>query len=204
VALLIGVPSKEQILLLSPFEPLGLDRIELVTCALQAERASAELASAVVCGFDTESKPTFHKGQLSDGPHVLQLATREKAWVVQLHDADCRAIAARWLARLDMTKVGFGLRDDCKRIARKLGVEPAGVLDLNAEFRKRGFRKEVGAVGAVAALLNQRFVKSKKVSTSNWAKARLSGAQLVYAANDAYVAVRVYDALFSSAGGGRP
>ena len=50
----------------------------------------------------------------------------------------------------------------------------------------------MGVRGAVAVLFNQRFVKSKKASTSNWANPRLTEAQLVYAANDAYAALRVW------------
>ena len=37
--------------------------------------------------------------------------------------------------------------------------------------------------------------KSKKAATSNWANVRLTEAQLVYAANDAYAAIRVFEAL---------
>ena len=50
-------------------------------------------------------------------------------------------------------------------------------------------------VGAVAVLFNQRFQKSKKAATSNWANVRLSEAQLIYAANDAYAALRVFESL---------
>jgi len=44
-------------------------------------------------------------------------------------------------------------------------------------------------------LFNQRFIKSKKAATSNWAQPRLTEAQLVYAANDAYAAIRVWEEL---------
>jgi len=74
-------------------------------------------------------------------------------------------------------------------------VEPAGVLELNTVFRERGYRKDMGVKGAVAVLFNQRFIKSKKAATSNWANPRLTEAQLVYAANDAYAAIRVFEAL---------
>ncbi|MNL89417.1 3'-5' exonuclease [compost metagenome] len=53
--------------------------------------------------------------------------------------------------------------------------------------------------GAVAVLFNKRFIKSKKAATSNWANARLTEAQLVYAANDAWAALRVFNALEVSA-----
>ena len=188
-------PSKEEIALLEPFDRLGLDRIALVTTAAQAERAMAELAGAPVWGFDTESKPTFFKDQVSEGPHILQLATPERAWVFQLHDLECRAVAAALLALPGVHKAGFGLGDDRRRIVSKLGVDPVGVLELNTIFRERGYRKDMGVKGAVAVLFNQRFIKSKKAATSNWANPRLTEAQLVYAANDAYAAVRVFHAL---------
>ena len=188
-------PDKDAIALLPPFERLGLERIELVTTAEQARQAFARLVDAPAWGFDTESKPTFRVGELSDGPHVLQLATPERAWVFQLHDAGCSAIAGELMALPGITKAGFGLGDDRKRIVAKLGVEPAGVLELNTVFHRRGYRKDMGVKGAVAVLFNQRFIKSKKAATSNWANARLSEAQLVYAANDAYAAIRVFEAL---------
>jgi len=188
-------PDKDAIALLPPFERLGLDRITLVSTAKQAEQAHSALVASRAWGFDTESKPTFRVGETSDGPHVLQLATAERAWVFQLHDAECRAVAADLLAHAGIVKAGFGLGDDRKRILNKFGVEAANVLELNTIFRAQGYRKEMGVKGAVAVLFHQRFQKSKKAATSNWALERLSESQLVYAANDAYAAYRVWEAL---------
>jgi ribonuclease D len=188
-------PSKEEIALLDPFDRLGLDRIVLVTTKQQAERAALELEAAAVWGFDTESKPTFARNEVSEGPHIVQLSTLEKAYIFQLHDPECRALTAGLLAAPRATKAGFGLGDDRKRITSKLGIEPQGVLDLNTVFRERGWRKDMGVKGAVAVLFNKRFIKSRKATTSNWANTRLTEAQLVYAANDAYAALRVYYAL---------
>ena len=192
-------PDKDQIALLEPFERLGLDRIALVSTPAQADQACDALAGASAWGFDTESKPTFVQGEASDGPHIVQLATLERAWVFQLHDPGCRARVAELLALRGVTKTGFGLGDDTKRIQHKLGVQPADVLELNTVFRQRGYRKDMGVKGAVAVLFNRRFIKSKKAATSNWANARLSEAQLVYAANDAWAALRVFHALVGSA-----
>nr|WP_315235471.1 3'-5' exonuclease [uncultured Limnohabitans sp.] len=188
-------PDKEAIALLPPFERLGLDRITLVTTGTQASRAYEQLVVATAWGFDTESKPTFKVGEQSDGPHILQLSTPERAWVFQLHEPECRAVAADLLALKGIAKAGFGLGDDRKRIVHKLGVEPQGILELNTVFHQRGYRKDMGVKGAVAVLFNQRFMKSKKAATSNWANARLTESQLVYAANDAYAAIRVWQAL---------
>lgn len=188
-------PDKEAIALLPPFARLGLDRITLVATGAQAREAFAVLKDAPAWGFDTESKPTFKVGEVSDGPHILQLATPQRAWVFQLHDPHCNALAAELLVLGGISKAGFGLGDDRKRIIHKMGVEPVGVLELNAVFHQRGYRKDMGVKGAVAVLFNQRFIKSKKAATSNWANTQLTEAQLVYAANDAYAAIRVFDAL---------
>lgn len=190
-----ATPDKDAIALLPPFERLGLDRITLVSTGTQASHAYDQLTKARAWGFDTESKPTFRVGEQSDGPHILQLSTAERAWVFQLHEPDCRAVAAELLALGGIAKAGFGLGDDRKRIIHKLGIEPQGILELNTVFHQRGYRKDMGVKGAVAVLFNQRFMKSKKAATSNWANARLSEAQLVYAANDAYAAIRVWEAL---------
>jgi ribonuclease D len=191
----LPTPGKEAIALLPEFARLGLDGITLVNTAAQAREASAALRDHSFWGFDTESKPTFVKEQTSDGPHIVQLSTLHHAWVFQLHDPACRDLVAGLLANGEHTKAGFGLGDDTRRIRAKLAVEPADVLELNHVFRERGYRKDMGVKGAVAVLFNQRFIKSKKAATSNWANPSLSEGQLIYAANDAYAAARVYAAL---------
>lgn len=191
----LDTPDKEAIALLPPFERLNLDRITLVNTAKQAQLAHDTLIKSRAWGFDTESKPTFRVGEVSDGPHVLQLSTGERAWVFQLHDPDCKAVAADLLASPGIAKAGFGLGDDRKRIIQKFGVAPAGILELNTIFKAQGYRKEMGVKGAVAVLFKQRFQKSKKAATSNWANPQLSDSQLIYAANDAYAAYRVWEAL---------
>ncbi len=188
-------PSKEQIDLLAPFDRLGLERIELISTPGHAQRAAQALRASDAWGFDTESKPTFLAGQESDGPHVVQLATLERAWVFQLHDPDCMAEVAALLAWPGAVKAGFGLGDDQKRIQSKFGVEPVRVHELGHDFRRQGYRQQIGVKTAVALLFERRFAKSKKAATSNWASQTLSESQLLYAANDAWAALRCYHAL---------
>lgn len=193
-----SIPGNDAIALLPPFPRLGLNGITLVQTAAQAQAAWPALSQHAVWGFDTESKPTFFKDQPSDGPHVLQLASTAHAWVIQLHDPDCCAEVARWLANPAHLKAGFGLRDDKRHLLRKLQVEPAGVVELNALFRQRGYRREIGVKAAVAVLFGQAFAKSKKTATSNWSVPKLSESQLMYAANDAYAAAHVHAALLGT------
>jgi len=185
------VPSREEIAALDLFPGLALRDIEQVSTAEDAARALAALGQLGVVGFDTESKPTFVKNEVSSGPHIVQFASLERAWVFQLHDAACRAAAASLLASEALTKVGFGLSSDRTQIRAR--------LDLDTVFRRRGHRNSVGVKTAVALVFGQRFVKSRKQTTSNWAARQLSEGQLRYAANDAWAAMRVFDALGAEA-----
>ena len=191
----LATPDKEAIALLQPFEGLALSQIQLVASAEHARQALQALAKERVLGFDTESKPTFARNEASDGPHIVQLATAGQGYVFQLLDAGCRQALAQLLESPSIIKAGFGLGDDRRRIVSKLGVDLQGVLDLNTVFHQRGYRKDMGVRGAVALVFNQRFLKSRKATTSNWANPRLTPSQLSYAANDAYAALRVYEAL---------
>jgi ribonuclease D len=189
------IPDAEAIASLPEFPRLTHEQITLVHTRNQALEACAALRQHVSLGFDTESKPTFVKDQVSEGPHIVQLATLQRAWIFQLHDPACREQVSQLLGEPGRALAGFGLGDDVKRIVQKLGVAPQGIVELNAWFRERGYRKEVGVKGAVAVLFAQRFIKSKKAATSNWAARQLSESQLVYAANDAYAAACVHQAL---------
>jgi ribonuclease D len=188
----LHTPDKEQINLLEAFDRLDLHQIHMVTTADQAASALQALRGEKVLGFDTESKPTFAKNEASTGPHIVQLSTLQRAWIFQLEDAECRRAVGVLLESPHIIKAGFGLGDDKKRITYKLGVDLQGVLDLNTVFKAKGYRKDMGVRGAVAVLFNKRFIKSKKASTSNWANPQLTEAQIIYAANDAYAAMRVY------------
>lgn len=191
----LDAPTKAEIARLEPFLGLPLEKIFVPTTKDQFSAAVADLMRCRFVGFDTESKPTFKKGELSDGPHVVQFATLNKAYIFQLHRIDCHAVLTQLLEATNLVKVGFGLRSDQSRLRSKLGIKPRAILDLNALFRSEGYRKEIGARGAVAIMFNKRLQKSRSVSTSNWALLKLKSNQQLYAANDAYVALKVLQAL---------
>ncbi len=188
-------PTKEEIAALPPFERLELDRIRVVATREEIDEAFAELSRCKVVGFDTESRPTFRKGQISDGPHLVQFSTNERAYLFQLHRQECHEVVGALLNSTEITKVGFGLGSDRTHLTRKFGAEPKGVLDLTSLFKKQGYRNVIGVKSAVAIVFQQRFSKSGRATTSNWANERLTVQQLIYAANDAYAALLIYQAL---------
>ncbi|MBB5608912.1 MULTISPECIES: 3'-5' exonuclease [unclassified Janthinobacterium] len=178
---------------LPPYQGIQLAQVKLVRTSDDAREAMAALLAADAIGFDTESKPTFVKGESSTGPHLIQLATDDIAYLFQVGVAPTPALA-ELKAILESTttiKVGFGLSDDVKRLRAKLGIMPAQVLDLSVALRG-GQRNDLGAKTAVAKFFGQHLQKSKKISTTNWASTRLTDKQILYAADDAQVALRVY------------
>lgn len=195
----IQTPTKDDIALLLIFPRLELHSIVVVSQASQALAAYDALQGLSVLGFDTESKPTFVAGEVSTGPHVVQFATPDSAYVFQLFDATCRDIVCKLLTSKTVLKAGFGLAGDNTQIRRTLGIEPEHVLDINTLFKAKGYSKELGVKSAVAVMFNQRFVKSRKATTSNWANKVLSEGQIVYAANDAWAALKVYLAVQAAA-----
>lgn len=188
-------PTSEQIAALPLYPALALERIHVLRDAAQCEAAEIELRRAGRVGFDTESKPMFVAGGVPTGPHIVQFATADRAFIVHTEAPETEAFLRTVLESEAIAKVGFGIASDKVPLHRKLGVRLAGGVDVSHMVRRLGFKQAVGLRAAVAIVLGQRLPKSKKVTTSNWAARQLSPQQLQYAANDAHASLLVFQAL---------
>lgn len=188
-------PTKSEIALLEPFVGLTLAHIHVPATTEEFASATAEIKAAGIVGFDTESKPTFVTGDVSEGPHVVQFALYDKAYLFQLHQTAGYPFLIELLQSEQLIKVGFGLKSDRGYIYAKLGVHFNAVVDLNTVFSMDGYHKEMGVRAAVGLVFKQRFAKSRHVTTSNWSQLQLTPQQMLYAANDAYAALKVLEAL---------
>ncbi|MEN9889828.1 MAG: hypothetical protein RLY78_123, partial [Pseudomonadota bacterium] len=178
-------PTREEIDALPAWEPLPRARIHLVETPAQAAAALAAITAAGVVGLDTESRPVFRKDEVSDGPHLVQLATPDEVFLVPVGAQPPVDFLRTVLEAPELPKVGFGLRSDQSPLQRKLGIALQGAVDLAPLVRRLGYRQDVGLKAAVAIVLGLRLAKSKKASTSNWAQWPLSEGQIRYAADDA-------------------
>lgn len=191
---LVG-PTKAETAQLPPFEGISPDKIHLPSTKAECRNAVEEILAAGQTGFDTEAKPTFRAGQKSDGPHVVQFALTDKAYIFQLFRSECEDASSEIITSQKVLKVGFGLKNDHGQIRSRLGISLNHVLDLDQVYRKMGYRGSLGVRGAIGVQLKQGFKKSKRTTTSNWANRELTDKQLLYAANDAYAALKVIEAL---------
>lgn len=177
---------------LPDFTYQGLESIIVPVTAADFADAVSHITSAKLVGFDTESRPTFAKGEVSDGPHVVQFACETQTYIFQLCNLDSHNPLLYLLAAEDVKKIGFDFASDRKLLIKKFGILPRGLIDLCPVFKKQGYRGTVGIRAAVAIVFNESFHKSKNVTMSNWSNPILSSQQLLYAANDAFAALRVY------------
>ncbi len=188
-------PTKLETALLEPFVGLTLESIVVPVTKQEFAAATNDISQAAMVGFDTESKPTFAVGEVSTGPHIVQFATHTTGYIFQLHHPDCLGHLTEILQSSHVQKIGFGLESDRAQIQKKLGLTVNALIDLNTVFRKQGYPRTAGVRAAVAIVLNQKFHKSKRVTTTNWSLPNLNSAQKLYAANDAYAALMVMEGL---------
>jgi ribonuclease D len=188
-------PTKAEIALLEPFVGLMLEHIHVPATSGEFATAAAEIKAAGIVGFDTESRPTFVTGDVSEGPHLVQFALPDRAYLFQLHRAEGLPFLLDLLQSEHLIKVGFGLKSDRGHIYAKLGVHFGAVVDLNTVFSMDGYHREMGVRAAVGLVFKRRFAKARHVTTSNWSLPRLTPQQMLYAANDAYAALKVLEAL---------
>jgi ribonuclease D len=183
------------------YQGLAMADVRLIDSEALAGEAYEALMAAEIIGFDTESKPTFRVGEVSTGPHLVQLATAARAYLFQMSRPHGSHQLKQLLQAPRLLKVGFGLGNDRSILSTRLNIEIANVLDMGEILRGPGHRGTVGAKVAVAHFFGCKLHKSKKTSTSNWAAPHLTERQMLYAANDAHVALSVYMAWLRSGSG---
>jgi ribonuclease D len=182
--------SKEEIneLPLGQFE----GKIYLIDSLNEVEEAVDFLEDQRIIGFDTETKPSFKKGQFN---HVslLQLSTSEQAFIFRLNKIGFPDPLRNLLEKENLLKIGAAVHDDLKAL-RKLtdSFHPLSFFDLNDELKKVGFHN-VGVRNLCGMVLKIRISKTEQVS--NWEAEKLTEKQLRYAATDAWACLEVFNLL---------
>ncbi|MCO4780684.1 MAG: 3'-5' exonuclease domain-containing protein 2 [Candidatus Cloacimonetes bacterium] len=146
-----------------------------------------------IIGFDTEKKPTFIKNQKENKIAIVQIATKQKSYVIQVKALSNLKPIFQILESPKIIKVGIGLKNDKSDLRKHYKVNMSRVIDLNEVFKDvLGYFQEIGTKKLTAVVLNQKIQKSKKTGKSNWEIATLTPSQIQYASDDACV---VYDIL---------
>ena len=155
----------------------------LVTTPQDRARALADLRQESVVGFDTETRPSFSKGE-SHPTCLVQAATASAVYLFQLRRPDIFQIVAELLAAPRIVKAGVALAHDLRSLKLVFPFVEKNVLDLGVVARRCGL-DQTGLRNLAGIFLGFRVPKGNR--TSNWAAAQLSAQQITYAATDAWV-----------------
>ncbi|MDX5338693.1 MAG: 3'-5' exonuclease domain-containing protein 2 [Cyclobacteriaceae bacterium] len=182
--------SKEEIndLPLGQFE----GDIFLIDSLEDVEEVVEFLATKPMIGFDTETRPTFRKGQFN---HVslLQLSTETQAFLFRLNHIGFPDSLRYLMEKEHLVKVGAAVHDDLKALKKLTdSFHPQSFFDLNDELKKVGFHN-VGVRNLCGMVLKMRISKAEQVS--NWEAEKLTEKQMRYAATDAWACLEVFKVL---------
>lgn len=151
-------------------------------------RALKELRKETILGFDTESRPSFKKGQ-NYPASLIQLGGESHVWLFQISNFSSLDKLWKILADERIIKAGVAIADDIKKLQELQDFTPAGFVEI-ANLSTQAGILNTGLRSLAALLLNFRI--SKRAQVSNWAKSTLTDVQIQYAATDAWVSRELY------------
>jgi ribonuclease D len=160
----------------------------VVADAAELAAAMADIRADTVVGFDTETRPAFHKGE-DYLPSLVQIATAQRVYLWQLQRLDFSAALAELLAAPGIVKTGVALAGDIAQLQRLYPLAPQALLDLGRVAKRHG-HTQTGLRNLAASFLGARIPKGAR--TSNWAAQHLTPAQITYAATDAWIGRELY------------
>jgi len=152
------------------------------------------LAKSRVIGFDTETKPSFKKGNINSVA-LLQLASEKIALIIRVNSLGIPKPLVHFLQDKNTIKVGAAIHDDIKSLQKIQKFIPNGFIDLQNLVKDKGIEsKSVRKLAAI--VLNVRVSKNQQLS--NWESELLTEAQLQYAAIDAWICGEIYKKMILS------
>ena len=166
-------------------------RIEVIQSESEAIRAVRALKGAPLLGIDTETRPSFRKGE-KHKVGLLQVSDRDICFLFRLNILGFAPCLVELLSDPAITKVGLSLRDDFMMLRGRRSFTPGGCIDLQEMAKLFGI-EDMSLQKLFANIFGQRI--SKTAQLSNWEADTLTQSQKVYAATDAYACILLYEEL---------
>lgn len=167
--------------------------ISVIETIEEAVEALDRLSDEPIIGFDTETKPTFRKGQ-TNTVALIQMSTLDHSYLFRLNKIGFIDEMRRFFENPAVTKVGLSLKDDFFVLHRIHEFQPAGFIDLQ-QFVKQYNISDCSLQKIYGIIFNGRISKSQRLS--NWEATQLSTPQQIYASIDAWACLRIYNYLTS-------
>lgn len=170
-----------------PGEIIVIDTVEKVPEALDY------LRQYKMVGFDTETRPSFHKGR-TNKVALIQISTDTRCYLFRINKTGLTEDLKQFIEDTDITKIGLSLKDDFFVLHRISEFVPEGFIDLQEFVRPYGII-DSSLQRIYGIVFQQRISKGQRLS--NWEAESLSIPQQQYAAIDAWSCLRLYNSLIS-------
>lgn len=165
--------------------------IHVVDSEEDAIKAVEVLAAESVIGFDTETKPSFKRGQSNDVA-LLQLSTHTDCYLFRLNHIGLPEVVRNLLETEDVLKIGLSIHDDFHNLRKIYELEPKGFIDLQ-NYVKYYDIADNSLSRIYGILFGRRISKGQRLT--NWEAADLTPNQQNYAALDALACIQIYEYL---------
>ena len=163
-------------------------RIVVILTPGETEKAVNYLLSQPLLGFDTETRPSFKRGQ-QHKVALLQVATNDICFLFRLHHTGLTPALVRLLEDTSVKKIGLSWHDDLIML-HKLGAFNTGAfIEIQEQIRQIGIT-DLSLQKIYANLFGKKI--SKRQQMSNWEEDILSDKQKLYAATDAWACIQIY------------
>lgn len=165
--------------------------IFVINTEAEAEKAVAYLLGQDILGVDTETRPSFKKGQRHNVA-LLQVSTHDTCFLFRLNLIGMPPAIIRLLEDINVPKIGLSLHDDILSLHKRADFTPGNFIDLQQHVGELGV-KDLSLQKLYANFFHKKI--SKTVRLSNWETDVLSDSQKTYAATDAWACIKIYEEL---------
>lgn len=164
-------------------------QITLVDTPEMARIALRELTRARVVGFDTETRPSFHRGRVHNVA-LMQLSTDDHCYLFRLNIIGISGPLRKFLEDPEIIKIGLSVHDDFSVMRRMVDdLDPQGFIDLQ-EYVKFFHINDISLQKIYAIVFSEKISKNQRLT--NWEAPELTEQQQRYAAIDAWACLRLY------------
>lgn len=167
--------------------------IYLIDSMAGINAAVAALRRAPLVGFDTETRPSFKKGEFHKTA-LVQLATESECFLFRTNKIGLPNRLRDFLEDDHCLKVGLSIHDDFRTLSRIEPVTPGGFVELQTLAAEHQIA-EMSLQKIYAILFGQKISKSQRLT--NWEAPELTASQQRYAALDAWACIDIYKKLTS-------
>lgn len=166
-------------------------RIVVVLSEQEANAAVDYLMQQQILGFDTETRPTFKKGE-SRKVALLQVSTHDTCFLFRLNVIGMPQCIIRLLENTQIPIVGLSVHDDIHSLQKRETFTPGWFIDIQNIVGELGI-KDRSLQKLFANMFGEKIAKREQLT--NWEKDVLTDKQKTYAATDAWACIMLYEKL---------